>query len=70
MIDIFTGLLPSVVTTLAVSSWGDYVGRRYPLMLTFFGFIIENIITAITVQFNLPLYLLVIGAIINGSFGG
>jgi len=65
-----SSLLPSVVTTLAVSSWGDYVGRRYPLMLTFSGFVIENIITAITIQLNLPLYLLVIGAIINGSCGG
>lgn len=65
-----SSLLPSIVTTLAISSWGDHVGRRYPLMLTFIGFTIENIIVVLTVQLNLPLFILVIASIINGICGG
>ncbi|XP_048585472.1 proton-coupled folate transporter isoform X2 [Nematostella vectensis] len=61
--------LPSVVMSLLIGSWTDSRGRRPALFLPALGSTLESIVVILVMYFEWPIYVLFVGASLNGLCG-
>ena len=66
---IFLGMVPAFFSTLYISSWGDYVGRRPPLLISMFGIFILVILHIVIFYYQLSVAYILIPRIICGLCG-
>ena len=58
-----------MISTLIISSWGDAVGRRYPLILTYVSNIVALTGYTLVLQFKLPLIYITVGQFLSAFLG-
>ena len=63
------GFVPSIFGGLLLNSWGDDVGRKPPIAIGFIGLLALVLIFISTIQFNLPLEVLLVGRAVSGVCG-
>jgi len=63
------GFSTSFIFTPIITSWGDRVGRKPPLVFVFIGFFFFISITIVTVSMKLPLYWLIVARLVCGLGG-
>ena len=66
---LFLGTIPSFFMVVLIVSWGDKVGRRYPLLLAYVGQLLTMIFAIVIIHFHLPLYFTLIARFISAIFG-
>lgn len=64
--------IPAFITAIYAGSWGDKLGRKFPLLTPPPGFIITCIALAVFDLYidDLPMYFLILASCINGLAGG
>ena len=61
---------PAIVATIIFGTLSDSLGRKLALAIPLIGFIIQNITFLIVVTYHLPLWVLLIGEVVQGCTGG
>ena len=61
--------IPSIFMSLFMGTWTDRVGRKPALIAPIFGSLFESIIVLLTMYLKWPIYVLFIGAAVNGFCG-
>jgi len=63
------GFTTSFIFTLLISSWGDVVGRRTPLVCIFIGFFLLMLVNVLVIHFHLSLWWLLVARVLCGLGG-
>ena len=58
-----------LLTTISVSVWSDFVGRRSALLVSFLGYFLQSLLFSSTIAFDLSMKLLLVSVFLS-SFGG
>ena len=61
--------VPSIIVCLFMGAWSDSVGRKPVLILSVLGSVLECTIILVIIYYDLPLWLLFIGGVLNGLGG-
>ena len=69
LLDFISGLLTMLLTTISVSVWSDFVGRRSALLVSFLGYFLQSLLFSSTIAFDLSMKLLLVSVFLS-SFGG
>ncbi|XP_023217606.1 proton-coupled folate transporter-like [Centruroides sculpturatus] len=63
--------LPAIISTTLLSPWSDKYGRKFPILISTFGLILEGIgLTIVSIIRSAPAYFIIIAGIPSGIFGG
>ena len=67
--DLFLGFVPAFFSALYLSSWGDHIGRRPPLLISSFGILCLIVLHCIIFYYELSVSYIIIPRIICGVCG-
>lgn len=66
---VFSAFVPAIFTTIALCSWSDKYGRKFPILVSLVGFLILVVVYVIVINMDAPVPYLIIGHVLCGLCG-